>query len=45
LRELHAAVRRQIPRNDADRRQDGDILTVLAGYRAGAYATGPLDFG
>ena len=35
-RELHGAVRREVPPLDADRRQDLDIERVLALYRSGA---------
>jgi histidine ammonia-lyase len=41
---LHAAVRRLVPRNDADRRQDVDIATILEQHRAGALPVGAADF-
>lgn len=44
LRALHAAVRAQVPPNDADRRMDGDIGAVLALYRADALPLGEVDF-
>ncbi|HTA20699.1 MAG TPA: aromatic amino acid ammonia-lyase [Polyangia bacterium] len=43
-RALHAAVRRLVPRNDADRRQDVDIAKVLETHRAGALPVGAADF-
>ena len=43
-RALHAAVRAQVPRVDADRRMDHDIAVMLATYRAGALPIGEIDF-
>jgi histidine ammonia-lyase len=43
-RQLHAAIRRQVPVNDADRRQDVDIQAVLTLYRADQLPIGPIDF-
>jgi histidine ammonia-lyase len=43
-RQLHAAVRRLVSRNDADRRQDVDIVKVLETHRAGALPVGAADF-
>jgi histidine ammonia-lyase len=40
---LRDAVRKAVPMNVADRRQDGDIAQVLARYRAGELPTGDLD--
>ena len=42
--ELHTCVRGHVPMNLADRRQDRDIETVLALYRAGELPIGPIDF-
>ena len=43
-RRLHAGVRRLVARNDADRRQDVDIATILERHRAGALPVGAADF-
>jgi histidine ammonia-lyase len=43
-RALHGAVRAVAARNDADRRQDGDIARVLGLHRAGALPAGTADF-
>lgn len=43
-RALHAAVRAQVPKVDADRRMDHDIAHVLAMYRAGELPIGEVDF-
>ena len=43
-RALHAAVRTVAARNDADRRQDGDIARVLQLHRAGELPAGEVDF-
>lgn len=40
---LHRAIREQVPVNDADRRQDGDIDRVLAMYRAGGLPIGKIE--
>ena len=40
---MHDAVRKAVPMNVADRRQDGDIAQVLARYKAGELPTGELD--
>ena len=40
---MRDAVRKAVPMNVADRRQDGDIAQVLARYRAGELPTGDLD--
>ena len=42
--ELRQAVRRRISKNEADRRMDVDIRTVLAMYQAGELPIGALDF-
>ena len=42
--ELHRAIRKTIPLNDADRRQDLDIQQVLNQYRADELPTGAIDF-
>jgi histidine ammonia-lyase/phenylalanine ammonia-lyase len=42
-RALRDAVRKAVPINLADRRQDGDIAQVLAMHAAGELATGDLD--
>ena len=44
-RELHAAVRALVPRNDGDRRQDVDITAVLALHRRGELPFGTADAG
>jgi histidine ammonia-lyase len=44
-RALRDAVRKAVPINLADRRQDGDIAKVLAMHAAGELATGDLDPG
>jgi histidine ammonia-lyase len=41
---MHQAVRRFVPLNDADRRQDLDIQRVLERYRAGELPIGTIDF-
>jgi histidine ammonia-lyase len=41
-RAMHAAVRRQVPFNDGDRRQDGDIAAVLTLLRAGELPIGEI---
>ena len=43
-RELHAAVRRLVPVNDADRRMDGDIELLLRALRADELPIGKNDF-
>ena len=43
-RTLRQAVRAVVPRNDADRRQDGDIERLLRLYRAGTLPIGAADF-
>jgi histidine ammonia-lyase len=43
-RALHGAVREHVARNDADRRQDGDIDRILHLYRAGSLPAGTVDF-
>jgi histidine ammonia-lyase len=43
-RRVHAGVRRLVKRNDADRRQDVDIATLLEHHRAGALPIGAADF-
>jgi histidine ammonia-lyase/phenylalanine ammonia-lyase len=40
---LHAAVRRLVSRNDADRRQDVDIATILEHQRSGSLPLGVAD--
>jgi histidine ammonia-lyase len=42
-RAMHAAVRRDVPPNTGDRRQDVDIARVLERLRAGELPTGSLD--
>jgi len=44
-RELHAAVRALVPRNDGDRRQDVDVAAVLSLYRRGELPFGTADVG
>jgi histidine ammonia-lyase len=41
---VHAAVRKLIPINDGDRRQDVDIHTLLQIYREGGLPIGAVDF-
>ncbi len=41
---LHQAIRKIVPVNDADRRQDVDIHRLLELYRAGELPTGDIDF-
>jgi histidine ammonia-lyase len=41
---VHVAVRKLIPINDGDRRQDVDIVTLLAMYRDGELPIGMVDF-
>ncbi|HEX3694684.1 MAG TPA: aromatic amino acid ammonia-lyase [Polyangia bacterium] len=43
-RTLHQAVRAVVPRNEADRRQDGDIARLLQLYRDDALPIGAADF-
>ena len=43
-RAIHAAVRKGVPVNDADRRMDGDIQWVLAALRADDLPLGEKDF-
>jgi histidine ammonia-lyase len=43
-RRVHAGVRRLVKRNDADRRQDVDLATILENHRAGALPIGAADF-
>jgi histidine ammonia-lyase len=43
-RELHQAIRRIVPMNTADRRQDVDIQSVLELYRAKELPIGAIDF-
>jgi histidine ammonia-lyase len=43
-RELHQAIRRIVPTNTADRRQDVDIYSVLELYRARELPIGSIDF-
>ena len=43
-RELHTAVRKIVPINDADRRQDIDIHQVLELYRSKKLPIGEIDF-
>lgn len=42
---IHAAIRKTIAVNDADRRQDGDIGQVLTMFRTGSLPIGTIDFG
>lgn len=41
---VHAAVRKTIPINDGDRRQDVDIHALLEMYREGELPIGAVDF-
>jgi len=43
-KQVHQAVRKIVPINDADRRMDGDIAGLLALYRAGELPIGDADF-
>jgi histidine ammonia-lyase len=43
-RQLHRAVRAFVPQVDADRRQDLDIASTLARFRAGELPIGTIDF-
>jgi histidine ammonia-lyase len=43
-RELHQAIRKSIPINEADRRQDGDIATILNLYQGRQLPIGAVDF-
>jgi histidine ammonia-lyase len=43
-RELHSAIRKIVPINDADRRQDIDIHQVLELYRSNKLPIGEIDF-
>jgi histidine ammonia-lyase len=43
-KQVHAAVRRNIPLNDGDRRQDRDIEALLGMYRKGELPIGEADF-
>jgi histidine ammonia-lyase len=43
-RQLHRAVRAFVPHVDADRRQDLDIASTLARFRAGELPIGTIDF-
>jgi histidine ammonia-lyase len=43
-RALHGAVRALVARNDADRRQDGDIEQMLRLHRGGGLPAGTVDF-
>jgi histidine ammonia-lyase len=43
-RQMWEAVRAHVPKNEADRRMDGDIRTVLALHRAGELPVGEVDF-
>ena len=43
-RELHQAIRRIVPTNNADRRQDVDIQNLLDLYRARELPIGAIDF-
>lgn len=43
-RELYAAIRKIVPVNDADRRQDLDIQNLLDLYRGGLLPIGDVDF-
>jgi histidine ammonia-lyase len=43
-RALHGAVRARVARNDADRRQDGDIEQMLQLHRGGGLPAGTVDF-
>ena len=43
-REVHQAIRRIVPINDADRRQDLDIQNLLQLYRSGQLPIGQIDF-
>jgi histidine ammonia-lyase len=42
--EVHKSIRAAVPINDADRRQDRDIESVLKLYRSGALPIGSADF-
>ncbi len=41
---LHDAIRKHVPVNDADRRQDGDIHRVLEMYRSAELPIGDMEF-
>ena len=43
-KQVHQAVRKIVPINDADRRMDGDIAGLLELYRAGELPVGDADF-
>lgn len=43
-RAMWEAVRAEVPKNEADRRMDGDIKAVLAMHRAGGLPVGEVDF-